>query len=209
MNKIRTWGKSPTILAVTLSLIGEISAPVIAFPTNLAANSVQETEALSLHAQGDVQLAQNLIGQCRAANRTIDIFSQASVAPGSEALATLQTNDRVTLADSGNAGWIGVSSPTNGYVIARYLKACSGNPPVGSNTCRRADVALSIRPNPNTTQGSPIGSVAAGGVVKLTNPEQSQVDSTGRTWARIVTPLSGWVSSGFPEGNLGPRFSCS
>lgn len=209
MNKIRSWGKSPTILAVALSLIGGISAPVIAVPSTLAANSVQETEAPSLQAQGDVQLAQNLIGQCRAANRTIDIFSQASVAPGSETVATLQTNARVTLADSGNAGWIGVSSPTNGYVIARYLKACSGNPPVGSNTCRRADVALSIRPNPNTTQGNPIGSVAAGGVVKLTNPEQSQADSTGRTWVRIVSPLSGWVSSGFPEGNLEPRFSCS
>jgi len=209
MNKISHLGKSSTILAVVLSVIGGISAPVMAVPGTLAANSVQETESPSLQQQGDVQLAQNPIGQCRAANRTIDIFSQASVAPGSETVATIQTNTRVTLADSGNAGWIGVSSPTNGYVIARYLKACSGNPPVGSNTCRRADVALSIRPNPNTTQGSSIGSVAAGGVVKLTNPEQSQVDSTGRTWVRIVTPLNGWVSSGFPEGNLGSRFSCS
>jgi len=209
MNKISHWGKSSTILAVVLSVIGGISAPVMAVPGTLAANSVQETESPSLQQQGDVQLAQNLIGQCRAANRTIDIFSQASVAPASETLATLQTNARVTLADNGSAGWIGVSSPTNGYVIARYLKACSGTPPVASNTCRTADVALSIRPNPNTTQGSSIGSVAAGGVVKLTNPEQSQVDSTGRTWVRIVTPLNGWVSSGFPEGNLGSRFSCS
>jgi hypothetical protein len=208
MNKIRI-GSNPTILAVALSVIGGISAPVMAVPNNLAANSIQESVAPSLPTQREVQLAQNLIGQCRAANRTVDIFSQASVAPASETLATLQTNSRVTLADNGSAGWIGVSSPTNGYVIARYLKACSGNPPVGTNTCRTANVALSIRPNPNNTQGNQIGTVATGGVVKLTNPEQSQVDSTGRTWIRIVSPLSGWVSSGFPEGNLGSRFSCS
>lgn len=208
MNKI-TIGRNPTILAVALSIVGGISAPVMAIPNPLAANSTQESVAPSLPTQGEVQLAQNLIGQCRAANRTIDIFSQASVAPASEALATLQTNSRVTLADNGSAGWIGVSSPTNGYVIARYLKACSGNPPVGTNTCRTANVALSIRPNPNNTQGNQIGTVAAAGVVKLTNPEQSQVDTTGRTWIRIVSPLSGWVSSGFPEGNLGARFSCS
>ncbi len=208
MNKIRI-GSNPTILAVALSVMGGISAPVMAVPNNLAANSIQESVAPSLPTQREVQLAQNLIGQCRAANRTVDIFSQASVAPASETLATLQTNSRVTLADNGSAGWIGVSSPTNGYVIARYLKACSGNPPVGTNTCRTANVALSIRPNPNNTQGNQIGTVATGGVVKLTNPEQSQVDSTGRTWIRIVSPLSGWVSSGFPEGNLGSRFSCS
>ncbi len=53
MNKIRSWGKSPTILAVALSLIGGISAPVIAVPSTLAANSVQEIEAPSLQAQGD------------------------------------------------------------------------------------------------------------------------------------------------------------
>lgn len=208
MKKISQWGKSIAIFTLVLNPVGSWDAIATPVSNTTTANSIQNSNPTPL--RGDVQLAQRLVGQCRAANRTIDIFTEASVGPTSEVVRTLESNQRVTLASDGdNSGWIQVSSPANGYVIARYLKLCSGTtpPPQTSNVCRRANVALSIRQSPSTSS-TLLGAVADEGVVRLTNPQQSQVDSTGRTWVAITAPINGWVSSGFPEGNLGPTFSC-
>ncbi len=205
MKKISHWGQSIAVFTLVFNpIVGNGDAIATPVTNTTTANSIQLSKPIL--AQGDVQLAQRLVGQCRAANRTIDIFTQPSVGPASEVVRTLETNQRMTLASDGdNSGWIQVSAPANGYVIARYLKLCSG--PQTSNVCRRANVALSIRQNP-TTSSTLLGAVPDQGVVKLTNPQQSEVDSAGRTWVAITAPINGWVSSGFPEGNLSPTFSC-
>ncbi|HEY9653152.1 MAG TPA: hypothetical protein V6C95_21015, partial [Coleofasciculaceae cyanobacterium] len=78
-----------------------------------------------------------------------------------------------------------------------------------SSMCRKVTVVqgLTIRQSASPSAAL-VGGVLTGTTVKLANPQQSQKDSQGRTWVQIVAPKAGWISSGFPEGNLGPAFSC-
>lgn len=210
MKKISRWGKLIAFLALILlglNTVGSPEAHAATVPDITLASSLQETTTTSSLSSANIQLAQ-IAGQCRASTRTIDIFTEPSVGTTSDIVRTLEPNQQVTLAGEGSAGWIQVSSPASGYVIARYLKTCSGtNPPPTTATCRRviASSGLVIRSQP-TSGSSQVGSVLVGTTVKVTGA--SSVDSAGRTWIEISTPRSGWVSSGFPSGNLSAPFSC-
>lgn len=210
MKKISRWGKLIAFLAMILlglNTVGSLEAQAATVPDMTLASSLQETTTTSSLSSGNIQLAQ-LAGQCRATTRTIDIFTEPSVGTSSDIVRTLEPNQRVTLAGEGSAGWIQVSSPASGYVIARYLKSCETNPRPTTGTCRRIiapSEGLIIRSQP-TSSSSQVGSVLVGTTVKVTGA--SSVDSAGRTWLEISTPRSGWVSSGFPSGNLSAPFSC-
>jgi hypothetical protein len=139
-------------------------------------------------------------GECRAVKHSTPIFSERS-AP-SPALRLLGTNDRVTLAEgSGTNGFIAVSSPTRGYVLAENLKPCSSGP-VGSR-CRRVAYAggadgLIIRSQPDPDSVNR-GAVALGSRVLLsTDPATVRTGPEGRRWIQIAEPTAGWVSNGFP-----------
>ena len=211
MKKMSRWGKLIAFLALILlglNTVGSLEAQATTIPDITLASSLQETTTTSSLSSGNIQLAQ-IVGQCRAASRTIDIFTEPSVGTSSDVVRTLEPNQKVTLAGEGSAGWIQVSSPGSGYVIARYLKSCSGNnPPPTKGTCRRViapSEGLIVRSQP-TSSSSQVGSVLVGTTVKVTGA--SSVDSAGRTWIEISTPRTGWVSSGFPSGNLSAPFSC-
>lgn len=169
-------------------------------PMTLAQN---ETEAAPQAAP-----AVSLVGQCRAAKQRIFVYAQRSNT--SQTLRTIAANEEVTLADNGQGGFIAISAPVTGYVQARDLKGCTGEDneqPTAGNVCRRVTVAqgLVVRQSPT---GNPVGSVFEGNTVRLASPRNSQKDSQGRTWIQITNPRAGWISSGFPEGNLGPTFTC-
>jgi len=233
MKKLSHWAKSSALLALVFSVVGGINAPITAVPSTLAANSIQESESLSLQPEGNIQLAQGLVGQCRAVNTSTFIRSQPSI--GSQAVRALAPNEQVTLADNGNTqGWIAVSAPAVGFVQTSVLKACTGTqptpqptpsptpqptpqptpPPTTSSTCHVTRTALSVRQNPSLSSASnPSGGVAAGATIRLANPPQRQTNSAegNRVWVRIVSPRTGWVSTGFgtsPTGNVGPGFPC-
>jgi hypothetical protein len=207
MNKMSHWGKSIALGAIALSALGNLEATAAPLAASTTANATQaQTQVPS--SPNEWQLAQSIVGQCRAANRTIDIYAQPSVSSGT--LRTLDTNERVTLAGEGSEGWIAVSSPVGGYVIARYLKLCGTTPPPPpptSDTCRRAQIGLSVRSNPSPFS-TYRGGVAAQQTVRLARPPRSEVGPQGRTWVQITAPVNGWVSSGFPEGNLSAAFPC-
>lgn len=210
MKQINHWAKPVTVLAVILSSVGVVNTPVTAISSTSTGNNIQQPESASLENPSNIQLAQGLVGQCRAAKQRIFVYTERSTS--SQTVRTIGTDQEVTLADSGNAGWIAISSPVTGYVQARDLKPCKGGnePDSGSSSvCRRVIVTqgLAIRQNPNPTAAL-VGGVLSGNTVKLTNPKQSQKDSQGRTWVQITAPKAGWVSSGFPDGNLSPEFSC-
>lgn len=212
MKKMSHWGKLIAFFALVLILVlnpvGSLEAIATTVTNTTPANTTQDSKPTSSQSLGNVQLAQ-LVGQCRAASRTIDIFTEPSVGPTSDIVRTLEPNQRVTLASVGSAGWIQVSAPASGYVIARYLKSCSGTtPPPTTGSCRRVlnpPEGLIIRSQP-TSNSSQVGSVLVGTTVKVTGA--SSVDSAGRTWVEISAPRSGWISSGFPSGNLSAPFSC-
>lgn len=147
------------------------------------------------------KLAQgSIIGQCRAVNKKVSVYKQAS-ATGST-VSTLNAETRVTLADTGSGGFIGISSPVSGYVQVVNLKPCSGNPTTGS-TCRRViqPLGLSIRrePSPTATYVGGVGNLQR--VSLTTNPATVRLGADGRNWIQIASPFAGWVSNGFPGGN--------
>lgn len=218
MKKMSYWLGPIALFALVLSNLGTMNAPANAVTNTTTDNPIAESEPTPLGRQGNFELAQNLVGQCRAAKQRIFVYSQRSTS--SSSLRTLDTNEQVTLADNGSGGWIAISAPTVGYVQASNLTTCttatkppSTNPPsTGAGICRIVTRDLSIRQGPG--QGSAtIGGVAKDATVKLASPQQSQTNASenNRVWVKIVAPATGWVSSGvsaYPEGNLGPKFSC-
>ncbi len=217
MKKMSHWGKPVALFALVLTAVGSLELPASAVPSTTTVNSIQESEPTSFQNQGKIELAQGgLIGQCRTAKQRIFVYSQRSTS--SQTIRTIAPNEQVTLADNGSAGWVAISAPATGYVQAADLKPCQtstnppnnppNNPPV-AGSCRVVIRDLSVRQGPSGSSAR-AGGVTAGVTVRLANPEQSQTNAAegNRTWVRIASPVAGWVSTGFPEGNLGPRTTC-
>jgi uncharacterized protein YgiM (DUF1202 family) len=220
MKSMCIWSKalalSLVLSAVFLSTVGTLEATASPTTSTSTTNIAQESAPNSL--PENFQLAQadaaSAAGECRRVNRKVDIFSEPSVASASTVRATLENGSRVTLAGSGSNGWVAVSSPVSGYVIARYLYSttdCGGTtppPPPPPQSCRRVvapSEGLSVRSGPGTNF-SRVGSVFVGDTLRVTGEARSDAD--GRRWVQISRPISGWVSSGFPEGNLSAPFTC-
>ena len=227
MTIISYWSKSVALCALISSTAVSFVVPATAVDRNTTDNTMPSAQPASFESQGDLQLAQSLAGECRAAKERIFVYSQPS--PSSQTLGTVDPNSEVTLADSGSAGWIAISAPLTGYVQANSLKPCknterpkpptptpspsSETPPKPPSTssggdCRQVKFpeGLVIRQNPNS--GTVVGRLMTGNTIRLANPRRSEKDSQGRTWVQITGPKAGWISSGFPEGNLGPEMSC-
>jgi hypothetical protein len=224
------WGKSVALCALISSTTVSFVVPATAVGSNTTDNTMPSSQPASFESQGDLQLAQSLAGECRAAKERIFVYSQRL--PSSQTLGTVNPDGEVTLADSGSGGWIAISAPLTGYVQANSLKPCknmnspkpnppasnppkpnppASNPPASTSSggdCRQVKFpeGLVIRQNPNS--GPVVGSLMMGNTVRLTNPRGTEKDSQGRTWVQITSPKAGWISSGFPEGNLGPEMSC-
>lgn len=235
MKTIAHWGKPVAVLALGLSSVAYLNAPSTAVTDTATTKVTQQSESNSSAPQHSIQLAQGLVGQCRAAKQRIFVYPERSTT--SQSIRTLAPNELVTLADNGAAGWIAISAPIAGYVRASDLKSCPGGtrPPTpaptptpkptptpstqppseqgsqgGSNVCRNVispPEGLAVRNTP-VFSARRVSGVYVGNTVKLASPRQTEKDNQGRTWVRIVAPQTGWISSGFPNGNLGPEFSC-
>lgn len=164
--------------------------------------------------------SQSLAGQCRLSNRRLDVYSQASVNPGSQTVGTLEENVQVILAGNGQQGWIPIRQPVEGFVIARHLTQCSETPTatpspqpspspfvpitpaltnIREGSCRLAIVDLAIRSRPDVETGSEIGSVPKGSTATLTGNTSNDPD--GRFWLQISAPTRGWISGGRSGGS--------
>jgi hypothetical protein len=231
MKTINSWGKPFTILALGLSIVGYLNAPSTAVTDTTTANVAQKPELNSSGYQGNIQLAQSVVSQCRAAKQRIFVYPERSTS--SQSIRTLAPDEQVTLADSGAAGWVAISFPVAGYVQAIDLKPCPGGtrppdtqppntqppntqPPssggsqTGANICRNVIAppeGLAVRNTP-VSSAPRIAGVYVGNTVRLASPRETQKDSQGRTWVRITAPSTGWISSGYPDTNLSPEFSC-
>ncbi|MBE9125797.1 MULTISPECIES: SH3 domain-containing protein [unclassified Coleofasciculus] len=212
MKTMNYWGKSAAVLAFVFSAVGGLNAPVSAVNSNPTDNAIQASEPALFETQGNVQLAQaGLIGQCRAVKKRIFIYTERSTS--SRTITTLASNEEVTLAGNGNGGWIAISSPETGYVQTMDLKLCQNANQPDTNTmadiCRRVAIpqGLAVRRNPSLSAAR-VGGVFVGKTVQLATPRRSEKDNQGRTWIQITEPIDGWISSGFPEGNLTAPSAC-
>ncbi len=213
MQQIRELGKPIALLAVLSIAVGGINVPASAGNSNSPSNNTSSPKA-SPSAQpkpapSATVSAGTLVGQCRAAKRSIFIYSQPNTT--SKSVRTLAAGEQVTLADNGSAGFIAISLPAPGFVEAKDLTACGGKTPnpnptptptTSGNGCRlvadKDKIGLKVRSQPNTSS-TVNGGVAYGTTVTLkTDPPEYSKDNDGRSWVEITAPLSGWVAYGYP-----------
>lgn len=221
MTKITVWNKAIVLLALGLSTTGTLKGAATVVTNTDSAEMTLELKSTPPHKGNNVQLAQNLIGQCRAATRSMFVYRERST---SNPIRALEVNEAVTLAQAaGIEGWIAISSPISGFVEAKDLKVCSGDsnqvsapppirppsrPPIRppsrpqSNLCRQITydgpegVAIRQQPEMNSPR---VGGVVFEQRVTLTNPPQFRQDSEGRQWTKLSAPVAGWISNGFPS----------
>jgi hypothetical protein len=220
MKKLCIKGGTVALLALVFSGVGEFNGSASTVKTLMTNNNHQNI----VQNQSNVQLAQALVGQCRAAKQRISVYPERSTT--SKVITTIAPNVEVTLADNGAAGWVAISAPVTGYVQANNLKPCAGETvsrppapspskpspsiPEGARVCRKVvypPEGLAVRKVPEL-DAPRIAGVYVGDTVTLASPRQTQKDSEGRTWVLISAPTQGWISSGFPNGNLDPEFVC-
>ena len=146
------------------------------------------------------------IGECRAAKQGIFVYDGPD--PSGRKIRSLLTNEEVTIASNNENGWIGISSPVNGFVQTADLKKChEGDRSPGEKTgkCRRVtevvESGLNIRALPNTSSDI-IEAVSPGDIVIWkTSPPEVFSDAEGRKWVAIASPQEGWISEGFPDSD--------
>jgi hypothetical protein len=166
------------------------------------------------------QIAQTLMGQCRAAKRAIFLYADRSL---NNPLEALELNARVTLEEEDkNNGWIAARSLTTnrtGFVRTSDIKPCADAPPMAvapsqprppkplpnthssTNLCRLVlyddPQGIAVRDNPN------LNANRVGGVIfeqrVLLEPARTHIDAEGREWVKLREPVVGWMSNGFPE----------
>ncbi len=222
MKKMSHWGMPVALFAIGLSAIGGLKAPATAVTSTPTAKIIQQSEPTSLQRSDNFQLAQGLVGQCRAAKQRIFVYSQRSTT--SQTVRTIAPNEQVTLADDGAAGWVAISSPEPGYVRASELTTCQAanrptpnpapNPAPNqtSSLCRIVtyngpEGGLAIRSRPDRSAPRVDGVKLGDRVTLRTSTPPSTLDKDGRNWVEVTAPSSGWISNGFPSAkstNIGP-----
>ncbi len=218
MKKMSYWGKPIALFALVLSVVGSLETPTTAVTPTATTNNIRQSEPTAFQRPGNFQLVQSLVGQCRAAKQRVFVYGQRSTT--SQTVRTLATNEQVTLADDGAAGWIAISSPVVGYVRASDLTTCQGvTPPKPSPTpnptptpppnqtsslCRVVtyngpEGGLAIRSRPDRTAPRVDGVRLGDRVTLRTSPPPTTLDKEGRSWIEITAPSRGWISNGFPN----------
>jgi hypothetical protein len=224
MKKMSYWGIPVALFALGLGGMEGFKEPATAVSSPKTTSALQKSEPTSLQQQGNVQVAQGLIGQCRAPIQRIFLYSQRSTS--SPTIRTIGPDERVTLADNGGGGWIAISSPEPGYVRASDLTTCQSvtpakpnptpnpTPNTTSSLCRIVtyngpEGGLAIRSRPESTAPR-VDGVKFGERVSLrTSPPPSTLDKDGRDWVEVTTPSRGWLSNGFPNSKSPNLGSCS
>jgi hypothetical protein len=162
--------------------------------------SAKAQEGTTVPSSDSAEIAQGLVGQCRAAKRPIFIYSERSTT--SNRVRSLSINEQVTLADNGGSGWIAVNAPVTGFVQTADLKLCTQAPPPPPppprDLCRRTTVDLNVRERPNVN-ARVIRLLRAGQQITLRTGQET-TDADGRVWAEISSPVAGWISTRPDEG---------
>ena len=176
--KIINWSISTTAL-LTLPLF-------IPATSTFAAQSSQP-----LSQQRSNQLAQATDDCRRVATSRTNLNVRSS--PGGSIIGSLADNTLVTI-ENAVGDWVPISSPTQGYVSARYLKYCSQPVPpstTASNTdnCRKVSSGNVLRVRRSPSMESPI-------IGTLTGGQQVTIDNRGASgWVPIDQPVAGFVSA--------------
>ncbi|MEP0886450.1 hypothetical protein NDI49_33490 [Trichocoleus sp. ST-U3] len=93
MRNMSYWGTPVALLALALSAVGDISAIASVLSNTSSANLSLEVELNQSQQKRTFQLAQGLVGQCRAASRSIFVYRERSSASPTRALEPNEEED--------------------------------------------------------------------------------------------------------------------
>jgi len=150
---------------------------------------------------------------------SVGTFIYDDPSTGSRTIRSVLPNQPVVVIPEPREGWYRTVEPLPGFIQQIRLRECdetsSPVPPVsrpGSTAnrglCHRVtslvNPGLNVRSRP-TEAATVIDTLAPRTLIRLQST-MAQIDSTGRSWVRIISPVSGWVSDGFPgnQSNLRP-----
>ncbi|NEP25472.1 SH3 domain-containing protein [Moorena sp. SIO3I6] len=188
MTTIRHWSTFFPLLALVLSSLGGVDARATVIPSTNSANTIPSATPTQAQTQGKFQLAQELMGECRAAAESMFIYKQRST---SNPIRTLDLNEQVILAENkvSKDGWIAIKFPINGFVQAQDLKFCPGTggvrPTQTQSLCRQAAKSMFIYKQPSI---EPIRTLEPDEEVILA---ENKVRKNG--WIAINSPVPGFV----------------
>ena len=136
--------------------------------------------------RNDSLLAQSIVGQCRAANRQINIYRQPD--SNSEIIGVLEPNQEVTLAEAGGRnGWIAINSPGVGFVQTQYLKPnCEDSAPKEECRAVKADTFIHAERSLNSER---FRAIRTGEEVTILVGEERN------GWVTLAKPQPGFVLS--------------
>jgi hypothetical protein len=165
MEKMNRVGNPVRVLAVMALATAGVTTP------SIAGTDITRSE-------GSLKLAQaSLVGQCRAAKVQIPVFRLANTS--SEAVRLLAPNEQVTLA--GNVvdpkGFISISDPVPGFVLARNLIPCSSTT---TGTTSGTTTGTTTDTTTGTTNGGTTGTTN-GGTTGTTNDGTTGTTTGGTT----------------------------
>ncbi|HBR00953.1 MULTISPECIES: SH3 domain-containing protein [unclassified Roseofilum] len=148
---------------------------------------------------------------------SVGTFIYQDPSTGSKPIRSVLPNESVVMTTELVDGWRTVLEPRPGFIQQGRLKECEESssrvPALPSRTstalaqpstslCHRVtplvDDGLNVRSVP-TEAGTVVDTLTPGTLVMLRSTT-ARMDSTGRSWVSIISPVSGWVSDGF-EGN--------
>lgn len=167
-------------------------------------------------------VAQDIIGQCRATQRSTPVFE----APDTLSAATrlLSANQQVTLSSNVTNNFVRISAPSTGFVQAPVLKLCPTTPPPTRTACRLLQNAevVNVRREPDIPATNPNSNVITtayrGDRVYVFVDANGNVISTqadGFNWVQIDLnrapfnrPGTGWIYNSPISGGVSNLVLC-
>ena len=140
--------------------------------------------------QGEYQLAK-YSGSCRQVMARNGLYVMRKPTINSSVVTLLDYGQHVTIRNGGKNGWVGISSPTQGYISQTdYLGSCQAKgTPSSQNFCRQVvtKAGLVVRQSP---------SIKAARVGFVPNRRSVLIEKRGRNgWVPITAPIFGYVQS--------------
>ncbi len=149
----------------------------------------QPSQARAMTAQPlGAQLHTETIGE---ADNPSGLTVRSEPSPQGHVMAYLPVGSKVSYSGEPNNGWIRLSGPiVNGWIAAKHVGSGGGEASVVR--VDSPDQCLRVRGGPGGNYDK-IGCLPMGAKVKVAGPAQNN-------WAKITSPMEGWVSAGQIQG---------
>lgn len=188
--KDKTCWKNHLIATTSFLLTTQVlTYPSFAIITNKSQTFQPSTQNTTLQDNQNKYLIARSSSNCRQV-RTMNglyVLNQPSIT--GSVVGFLDYGQDVTIRNRGKNGYVPISSPIRGYVLAEFLNSCKYVTPALRSFCRQpiSDGGIVVRRKPSVNAAR-VGVIAKG--------RNITINSRGkRGWVQIVLPFGGYVQS--------------